>query len=31
VYRQLLKWQDLSFSALKIFELKDNKIKIIGR
>jgi hypothetical protein len=31
VYRQLLKWQDLSFSALKIFELKDNKIKIIGK
>ncbi len=31
VYRQSLKWQDLSFSALKIFELKDNKIKIIGR
>ena len=30
-YRQSLKWQDLSFSALKIFELKDNKIKIIGR
>lgn len=31
VYRQSLKWQDLSFSALKIFELKDNKIKIIGK
>lgn len=31
VYRQSLKWQDLSFSALKIFELKDNTIKIIGR
>jgi hypothetical protein len=30
-YKQSLKWQDLSFSALKIFELKDNKIKIIGR
>ena len=31
VYRQSLKWQDLSFSALKIFELKDNKIKIMGK
>jgi len=31
VYRQSLKWQDLSFSALKIFEAKDNKIRITGR
>jgi len=30
VYRQSLKWQDLSFSALKIFEAKDNNIKITG-
>lgn len=31
IYRQSLKWQDLSFSALKIFEARDNKIRITGR
>jgi hypothetical protein len=31
VYNQSLKWQELSFSALKIFETKDKKISIIGK
>jgi hypothetical protein len=31
VYRQSLRWQDLSFSALKIFESRDNRIRITGR
>jgi len=31
IYRQSLRWQDLSFSALKIFESRDNRISITGR
>jgi hypothetical protein len=31
MYNQSLKWQDLSFSALKIFETKDKKITIIAK
>lgn len=31
VYRQSLRWQDLSFSALKIFQSRDNRIRITGR
>ena len=30
-YNKSLKWQDLSFSALKIFETKDKKITIIAK
>lgn len=30
-YNQSLKWQELSFSALKIFETKDKKIRIIAK
>ena len=29
-YNKLLKWQDLSFSALKIFQTKDNRVEIRG-
>jgi hypothetical protein len=31
VYKQSLKWQELSFSALKIFETRDKKIRIYGK
>lgn len=30
VYRKSLKWQDLSFSALKIFKTKDGRVEIKG-
>ena len=30
LYDKLLKWQDLSFSALKIFQTKDKKVEIKG-
>lgn len=30
IYNRLLKWQDLSFSALKIFQTKDKRIEIQG-
>jgi hypothetical protein len=29
-YNKLLKWQDLSFSALKIFQTKDKRVEIRG-
>ncbi len=29
-YNKLLKWQDLSFSALRIFETKDHRVEIRG-
>lgn len=29
-YRKNLKWQDLSFSALKIFQTKDKRVEIKG-
>lgn len=29
-YNRLLKWQDLSFSALKIFQTKDKRVEIRG-
>jgi hypothetical protein len=29
-YDKLLKWQDLSFSALKIFQTKDKRVEIKG-
>jgi hypothetical protein len=29
-YNRLLKWQDLSFSALKIFQTKDKRVEIKG-
>ena len=29
-YRKSLKWQDLSFSALKIFQTKDKRVEIKG-
>ena len=29
-YNKLLKWQDLSFSALKIFQTKDKRVEIKG-
>lgn len=29
-YSRSLNWQDLSFSALTVFQTKDNRIKIIG-
>lgn len=30
IYNKLLKWQDLSFSALKIFQTKDKRVEIRG-
>lgn len=30
LYRKEKKWQDLSFSALKVFETRDGRIKIVG-
>ena len=30
IYNKLLKWQDLSFSALKIFQTKDRRVEIRG-
>ena len=30
IYNKLLKWQDLSFSALKIFQTKDKRVEIKG-
>ncbi|UCF91785.1 MAG: hypothetical protein JSW39_26525 [Desulfobacterales bacterium] len=30
LYRKLLKWQELSFSALKIFQTKDRRVEIKG-
>ena len=30
LYNKSLKWQDLNFSALKLFETKDNRVEIIG-
>lgn len=29
-YSRSLNWQDLSFSALSVFQTKDNRIRIIG-
>jgi hypothetical protein len=31
IYDKNLKWQDLSFSALEIFETKDKRVEIKGR
>ena len=31
IYNKNIKWQELSFSALEIFETKDRKIQIIGK
>lgn len=31
IYRKSKKWQELSFSALKIFETKDQRIEISGK
>jgi hypothetical protein len=31
IYKHSLRWQDLSFSALRIFESRDNRIRITGR
>lgn len=30
IYNKSQKWQDLSFSALKLFETKDKRVEIIG-
>jgi hypothetical protein len=30
LYKKLLKWQDLSFSALEIFQTKDKRVEIKG-
>ncbi|EMJ96011.1 hypothetical protein LEP1GSC193_2278 [Leptospira alstonii serovar Pingchang str. 80-412] len=30
IYNKTKKWQDLSFSALRIFETKDGRIQVIG-
>ena len=30
IYNKSLKWQDLNFSALKLFETKDKRVEIIG-
>jgi hypothetical protein len=30
LYNKSKKWQDLSFSALKVFETRDGRIKIVG-
>lgn len=30
LYKRILKWQDLSFSALKIFQTKDKRVEIKG-
>ena len=30
LYKKALKWQDLSFSALEIFETKDRRVEIKG-
>ena len=30
IYSKSLKWQDLNFSALKLFETKDKRVEIIG-
>ena len=30
VYKKILKWQDLSFSALEIFQTKDKRVEIKG-
>ena len=30
IYSKALKWQDLNFSALKLFETKDKRVEIIG-
>ena len=31
IYRKSVNWQELSFSALRIFETKDQRIAITGR
>ncbi len=31
LYKQSVNWQELSFSALKIFETRDKRIEITGR
>ncbi len=31
VYNKAKKWQDLSFSALRIFETKDGRIQVVGQ
>ncbi|EMO63855.1 hypothetical protein LEP1GSC133_1957 [Leptospira borgpetersenii serovar Pomona str. 200901868] len=31
IYNKTKKWQDLSFSALRIFETKDGRIQVIGQ
>ena len=30
LYQKALKWQDLSFTALEIFQTRDNRVKIKG-
>ncbi len=30
LYKKEKKWQDLSFSALRVFETRDGRIKIVG-
>jgi hypothetical protein len=30
IYRKALKWQELSFSALSVFETPDGRIKVVG-
>jgi len=30
IYSKTIKWQDLNFSALKLFETKDKRVEIIG-
>ena len=30
LYKKILKWQDLSFSALEIFQTKDKRVEIKG-
>jgi hypothetical protein len=31
IYRKSIKWQELNFSALRIFESKESKIEITGK
>ncbi|XDD51640.1 hypothetical protein AB3N59_07885 [Leptospira sp. WS92.C1] len=31
IYNKAKKWQDLSFSALRIFETKDGRIQVVGQ
>jgi hypothetical protein len=31
IYSKIKKWQDLSFSALRIFETKDGRIQVTGQ